>query len=64
MLMPNTRVSIVKLSGSMKRKKHILLGTPRKIIASPALTEVLRRLDAKDARQSAGKNEDKLANGQ
>lgn len=48
----------------MKRKKHIILGTPQKIIASPVLIEILRRLDAKHVRQSAGQNEDELTNGQ
>ena len=47
----------------MKRKKHILLGTPRKIIASPALTEVLHRLEAKHARQSTPEKEGRLTKG-
>lgn len=48
----------------MKRKKYVPLGTPQKITASPVLEAVLRRLDAKHARQSAQKKEDHLTNGQ
>lgn len=47
MLMPNTRASIVKSSGLMKRKTFTFTGAPRKIVASPHLMAVLRRLDAK-----------------
>lgn len=45
MLMPNTRASIVKLSGSMRPKKRNPIGKPQKLIASPHLMAVLRRLD-------------------
>lgn len=60
MLMPNTRASIVKSSGLMKRKAFTFTGAPRKIVASPALMAVLRRLDAKHARQSTPNNEELL----
>ena len=63
MLTLNTRVSIVKRLESMKRKKYVPLGTPQKIIASPALEAALRRLDAKHARQSTPQNEDRLTKG-
>lgn len=63
MLTLNTRASIVKLSGLMKRKAFTFTGTPRKIIASPHLMAVLRRLDAKHARQSTPENEDELTKG-
>lgn len=59
----NTRGSIVKPLDSMKRKKYAPMGTPRKIIASPALVSVLRRLDAKHARQSTPEKEDMLTKG-
>lgn len=45
MLMPNIRASIEKSLVSMKRKKYAPLGTPQKIVASPVLEAVLRRLD-------------------
>lgn len=44
----------------MKRKAFTFTGTPQKIIASPHLMAVLRRLDAKHARQSTPKKEDEL----
>lgn len=47
----------------MKRKKYVPLGTPQKITASPVLEAVLRRLDAKHARQSTPQNEEKLTKG-
>ena len=60
MLMPNTRVSIVKSSGLMKRKSFTFTGAPRKIVASPALMAVLRRLETKHARQSTPEKEEGL----
>ena len=60
MLMPNTRASIVKSSGLMKSKAFTFTGAPRKIVASPALMAVLRRLEAKHARQSTPNNEELL----
>lgn len=62
-LTPNIRASIVKSLASMKRKKYIPLGTPQKIVASPVLEAVLRRLDAKHARQSTPENEEGLTKG-
>ena len=47
----------------MKRKALFPLGTPRKIVASPALMAVLRRLDAKHARQSTPEKEEGLTKG-
>lgn len=47
----------------MKRKAFTFTGTPRKIIASPALMAVLRRLDAKHARQSIPQNKKKSTKG-
>lgn len=47
----------------MKRKKYVPMGTPQKIVASPALEAALRRLDAKHARQSTPENEDRLTKG-
>lgn len=44
----------------MKRKALFLMGTPRKIVASPALMAVLRRLEAKHSRQSTPNNEELL----
>lgn len=63
MLMPNTRASIVKLSGLMRPKKYNPMGKPQKIIASPHLMAVLRRLDAKHARQSTPEKEEGLTKG-
>lgn len=64
MRMQNTQGSIVKQLGSMKRKAFTSMGTPRKIVASPALMAVLRRLEAKHARQSTPQNEEKHVDGQ
>lgn len=63
MLMPNTRASIVKLSVSMKRNSHHLHGTPRKIVASPVLMAVLRRLEAKNRLSSNPEKEEGLTKG-
>lgn len=63
MLMPNTRASIVKLSGSMRPKKRNPIGKPQKLIASPYLMAVLCRLDAKHARQSTPEKEEDLTKG-
>ena len=48
----------------MKRKVFPSMETPRKIIASPALMAVLRRLEDKHARQSAPQNKEKPSHGQ
>ena len=44
----------------MKSKAFTFTGAPRKIVASPALMAVLRRLDAKHARQSTPNKEELL----
>lgn len=47
----------------MKRNGHHLHGTPQKIVASPALMAVLRRLEAKNRLSSTPKKEEGLTKG-